>query len=361
MATFTTPNMGMVLPVVSSEIGPAYASEINTAIGTVLDSHTHTSGSGVPITPAAININTDLPFVNNNATGVRSVRFTAQSAPIVGSASVDVGCVYVSGVDLYYNDVSGNQVRMTQGGGVAGSPGSITGLAAPATATYVSVSNTFVWQSGANIAANLDGRNLILRNSGASSNGLTLSPPAAMASNYTLTLPTVPGSTSFVTLDGTGTIAAGPATANGITRSNLAAVGQVISSTCGTFTTTSTTDVDVTGLQVTITTTGRPVVLMLIPNSTSSELYAFQTVSAGQITIGFYVSIVRDGSTLNSQNIELGLNTGNAQRFGVPLTSISLFDPVAAGTYTYKIQVRSNVIGGTTVRVRDANLVAYEL
>ena len=52
----------------------------------------------------------------------------------------------------------------------------------------------------------------------------------------------------------------------GIDRPSLPAVGQQVSTSCANFTTTSATFVDVTNLTVTITTTGRPVVLLLQPD-----------------------------------------------------------------------------------------------
>lgn len=212
--TTTSPNMNLTIPTVSQEPGPDYASDINSSLS-VIDAHDHSTGKGVQITPAGLNINSDLSLGANNATQARSLRFNAQPSPISGIS--DLGCIYESGVDLYYNDGSGNQIRITQSGGVAGSPGSITGLVAPATVTYVAP--TFVFQSGVNIAGNLDGRNLVLRNSTASSNGLTLSPPNAIASDYTITMPTLPGSQSIMTLDASGAIATPavyPITAAGI-------------------------------------------------------------------------------------------------------------------------------------------------
>lgn len=200
-----TPNMNLTVPAVSEQPGPTWAVNINTSLNTI-DTHDHTAGKGLLITPSALNINADLTFGGNNATTLRSVRFNAQGAPL--GLSSDLGCVYVAGVDLYYNDVSGNPVRITQSGGVAGSPGSITGLVSPASATYVSGNQTFVWQSGVTIPANLDAGSVILRNLTPGSFGLTLSPPSSLSGNYTVTLPAVPGTTNIVTMDNTGVLAA---------------------------------------------------------------------------------------------------------------------------------------------------------
>lgn len=210
--------MNLTIPVVSQEPGPQYASDINSCL-TTIDSHDHSSGKGLQITPAGMNITSDLSFGGNNAIALRSTRFTSQSSPIAGAS--DLGCLYESGVDLYYNDGSGNQIRLTQSGGIAGTPGSISGLVPPASVTYSAP--TFVFQSGVSIAANLDARNIILRNSGAGSFGLTLSPPSSMGADFTITLPSLPGAQSFMTIDASGAIAAPIAYAGGITTSNIAA------------------------------------------------------------------------------------------------------------------------------------------
>lgn len=214
-----SPNMSLIIPTTGVTAGPEYANDVNSSL-TILDAHTHSPGSGVQVTPSGLNINADLSMGSNNLTLARSVRFQTQASPL--ALVTDLGCLYESGVDLYYNDGSGNQIRITQSGGVVGSPGSISGLTSPASATYVSVDSTFVWQSAANTPANTDTASVILRNLVANSKGLTLSPPNAMAANYSLVLPSLPGSTSFLTLDSSGNISGSISTGAGITGSNIA-------------------------------------------------------------------------------------------------------------------------------------------
>lgn len=203
--TTSSPSMLLPIPVVGVDPGPQYASDINNCL-TLIDQHDHSPGYGVQITPSGLNISSDLPMGSNNLTGARSIRFTAQGGPI-GAAS-DLGCLYEAGVDLYYNDGNGNQVRITQSGGVAGSPGSIANLTSPASASYVSANQTFVWESDASTPANLDAASLVLRNLTASSKGLTLSPPNALASDYAITLPALPASTLPVSISSAGIMSA---------------------------------------------------------------------------------------------------------------------------------------------------------
>jgi len=201
----TSPNMNLPIPVVGVDPAPTWAQLIDTCL-TLIDSHAHTTGSGVPITPSAINITSDLVFNSNNATALRTTRYTAQTTPIPGTGS-DVNEVYVSGVDLYYNDGNGNQVRITQSGGIAGSPGSIANLTSPASASYVALSTKFVWQSAANTSADMDFGSAIMRNDTANSFALTLQPPT-LGSNYSITLPALPVSQKFMTMDASGVMSA---------------------------------------------------------------------------------------------------------------------------------------------------------
>lgn len=205
MAVINSTNMNLPIPQVGVETGPQWATDINSCM-TILDGHNHTTGYGVQIPPGGININDDLSFQSNNATLMRSVRFAPQVTPLAGFA--DLGCIFESGIDLYYRDGAGNLIRITQSGGVAGSPGSISNLVSPASASYVSASQSFVWQQAANTAANIDCASVLLRNTTANSKALTLAPPLAMGSNYSITLPSLPPAQQFVTLDNSGNMAA---------------------------------------------------------------------------------------------------------------------------------------------------------
>ena len=204
--TTISPNMNLPVPVVGVDPGPDWATQINNCLA-LIDSHTHATGSGVQINPSGININADLSIAGNNLTLVRSTRFQNQTSTLSGVS--DLNCAYSSGTggDLYYNDGSGNKIRLTQSGSIVGTTGSIGGLVSPASATYIPASQKFVWQSAANTAANLDCGSVIFRNITASSYGLTLAPPSSLALNYTITLPAIPAASgNFLTIDTSGNI-----------------------------------------------------------------------------------------------------------------------------------------------------------
>lgn len=199
-----SPNMLLPVPAVGVTEGPQFASDINNCMSTI-DQHDHSADSGVQINPAGININSDLAFNGNNLTLARSIRFQPQLAAI--SLPADLGCLYEAGVDLYYNDGNGNQVRITQGGAVTGAAGTITGLPS-GTASASFAAGVFTFQASTNTPANIDGGSFVYRNNSANSKGLTLSPPNAMGADYSLVLPALPASQKIMTLDASGNISA---------------------------------------------------------------------------------------------------------------------------------------------------------
>ncbi len=137
---------------------------------------------------------------------------------------------------------------------------------------------------------------------------------------------------------------AGQAAVYPVNRPQLAAVGQQVSLSCGVFITTSTALVDVTNLSVALTTSGRPVMVMLQSDGAA--------VPGGYIngTAGVTLQIQR-GATI-VQNIQVSANISIPQ-------CIAALDVVGAGTYTYKVQALNNAAGSLTVS--KAVLVAYEI
>ncbi len=207
-----TPNMSLTEPGIGNTLSPTWAQDLNNNF-TTLDQHNHAPGNGVQITPAGLDISSDLSFVGNNAIALRATRYNPLS---LGSLTgTDLNELVVSGVDLYYIDGLGNQVRLTQNGSIVGTTGSISGLVSPASASYIGGSDTFVWQSGSGIAANMDFATAILRYPSTgyptpSGNFISLQVPSTISSGYALTLPIPPASTSFLTMTPAGVISATP-------------------------------------------------------------------------------------------------------------------------------------------------------
>jgi hypothetical protein len=82
-----SPNMMMPVPIPGVDPGPDWANNVNACLS-IIDGHNHALGTGVQVTPAGLNINTDLPILGNNLTQVRSIRFNPQGSPLTLPADV---------------------------------------------------------------------------------------------------------------------------------------------------------------------------------------------------------------------------------------------------------------------------------
>lgn len=145
--------------------------------------------------------------------------------------------------------------------------------------------------------------------------------------------------------------------------SNLGAVNSQVSSSCGAFSTSSGTPTQITNLSVTITTSGRPVMLSLQSDGTStqSDVAAVDNTSAGSQG-GVNIYFMRASTTLTVENATSGVApTGQSGEVQIPTSSFHYLDFVAAGTYTYHVFIQNACNNAGTVYVRYAVLVANEL
>lgn len=371
--------MNMPVPAVGDEAGPQWATDLVNCL-TILDGHTHTDGSGVLITPDAININANLPFNGFSATTLLKASFSSQ-------VSAQTGTNFLSfvGGNLYVNDGSGTQIAMTAAGGVAGTPGNIGSLASPASATYVAGNKKFVWQSGASKAAAMDSGALLIRETDvASANAVTLSSPSALASDYGITLLTaLPVSTQALNITAAGNMGtitydsigssmtstganAVAATRTRATGTSVGAGGVAISSSSGNFiTTTDNTYTDVTNLSVTIVTSGRPICIRLVADGTSnnSEVFLSGTSFASNGILAGRFRLKRDSTTISNSTFAVPVDTTTGAKSISILPALSYIDAVAAGTYVYKLQVTpvQTSVTGLSLQINYCVLVVYEL
>lgn len=369
MSTTLSPNMNLPVPGVGNESGPAYAQDVNNCMS-ILDAHNHSIGSGVQITPSGLNINSDLTFMDNNATNLRSVRLYNQGGVLSGVS--DLSCVYNNGGNLYFNDGSGNQIAITASGGIAGSPGSIANLVAPASATYTAGSKLFTWSSGSVKAAAMDNGAVTIRETNVTSaRGITIASPTSLSSNYQLTLPTaLPGSTQYLSCSSSGAL--GTVTADSIAAAMTSTGANAIlvtstanintSSTCSSFTTSSLTPVDITNLSATLTTTGHPVELFLMSaTSSSSATTGFIEVTANSQASASVCFL--EGSTIVCTNSIATKATATPNFNLIPPSSFRFIYTPSAGTYTWKAQafIAATSSGGETIVVTNTVLMAREL
>lgn len=153
-----------------------------------------------------------------------------------------------------------------------------------------------------------------------------------------------------------------------VTQAKRAALGQQISASCGLFTTASTSYVDVTNLSVSITTTGRPVMCMLVPDggSISAEVGSEGAFAGGVNNLAPYcgVRILRDAVTVGETAVQAAIALTNLYLNNlytrVPPGAITAIDTPIAGTYTYKIQAFKGATS-SNVQIQYCKLVAFEL
>jgi hypothetical protein len=372
----TSPNMSLVVPTVAVDTGLIWEQSIQADLG-ILDSHNHSPGYGAQITPEGLDINSDLTFQDNNATTLRAVRYQTNITPIA-AISPDLIESYAGGSngDLYWNDAVGNQIRITQGGAVAGASGTITGLpSGTASASFNSITDTFIFQQSTNTGANLDIGTLILRYPGSyptpAGNYIAIQAPTTLSTGYAFTLPaTLPslnnsalvsstsGSISYLSPDGIGqamtSVGANAVEASRTISSTGVSVpigGVATSPSCGFFSTTSTSFVSVTNLQIAIAVSGRPVMLMIVPDGSADS--ANFTPTGGTV---MSVGIVNTNTNFTVGIVGLGAVSASYAGNLMMLDTSTVNVP---GTYNYTVEVKSST--GSACLVQTCSLFAYEI
>ena len=198
--------MNLSLPTPSVTPGPTYATQLNTALEVVAE-HDHSSGNGVKITPAGMNIISDLAMNNNNLASVRAVRMQDQGGIITEPA--DLRCLYVVNGDLYYQNAAGTAVQITSGGGInIASVGTIGGdygqSGVNAAVTYSNITKTFSFTQDSGVSAEMfvGTLNIAAESNGALSVGIKAN---SSTSSYDIVLPlAAPAADQVLTFDVTG-------------------------------------------------------------------------------------------------------------------------------------------------------------
>lgn len=159
---------------------------------------------------------------------------------------------------------------------------------------------------------------------------------------------------------GTGIVAQGNLASRSIGTS-VSAGGIAVSASSGSFSTTSTTAVSVTNLSVTIVTTGRPVMLMLIPDGTTTGTLGINS-SGARNTCWVIYTISSSGGNSYTSGIYTGSNnvTANLINYQAPAI-VNALDIVSAGTYTYSVSMYVAPNTSQTGYCNNCKLVAYEI
>jgi hypothetical protein len=221
--------LGVTAPTVSVTAGPTYATQVNAflaALQTVVEAK---------VTPSGMDMNADLSMLSSGTySRLKDALGVSFNNGSLLSATTYPTTLYFSGGELYANDASSNQVKITNGGAVnVSASGGITGSG------YGSSSVEVNWDSG-NVAYRMrsgSGANSfadvvcddVLLNDG-SGNYLTIAAPA-MAADYTATLPNaVPASNNtLLTMATTGAITnTGTPTLTSITTTGAGSIGTTL-------------------------------------------------------------------------------------------------------------------------------------
>ncbi len=164
---------------------------------------------------------------------------------------------------------------------------------------------------------------------------------------------------------GFGTVATAGIADGAITQAKRADLGQQVASSSGSYSGTSSGLTQITNQQVTITTTGRPVMLMMVSDATIDTLapgadFGHVTCNRSGNESVCAIAFLRGVSIISyfGMSSDGGSATTGYQRS--TCSSFQYFDVPSAGTYTYSVQIR-RFAAGTSYTVTNCHLVAYEL
>lgn len=137
----------------------------------------------------------------------------------------------------------------------------------------------------------------------------------------------------------------------------------VLGGVCSDTVTTSSSFVDIADLSVTITTKGRPVMLILKPNDTNDGIFGLGYAGTPTADVGAnlraWFKFLRGATAVSTSPLALDgrtSSTGSLQAYGVPPT---IFDSPPAGTYTYKVQFKAGT--DTIAFCKYMQIIAIEL
>jgi hypothetical protein len=194
---------------------------LNTTVFPVLGAHDHTTGKGVKVPMAGLNVNADLAFAGYSITGMKALAFTPVAAASIAGYSSGLFANLDDANNLYFRNSSGVNVKIVDGstlnvsivGGIGGDYSSVSALLDydDATDTY-----RFRQETSASVRqyAKIKSADLVLAEyiaaGGATvpTNFVTLKSPSALAASYSLTMPTaLPATGTLMYLDAAGQVA----------------------------------------------------------------------------------------------------------------------------------------------------------
>lgn len=406
-----TPYMSLLLPVVSSTVGPLYATEMNAAIsnnGGDIDSHDHSPGKGKLVNVAGIGINANLPFAGFSATQLASTTFINQTVP----ATLNTLSLDANG-NLFVNDNAGNSIQMTQAGAALGGSAAngITGAgygSGGVTIAWVSGSKAYqLLQAATTFALLQTGPIHIFDTASGLSNSVNLLSPVSLSSSYSLTFPAaLPAATGLVTVSSTGQLAFGNSLVSTagtqfvlVSTSGVPSIGPTIPAAqamvtidasgnvttivpdnatlqIASGTTLQVKNAGITQAKLAALPTAGPTASSGSFTTTSTSFSTVTNQTTGSLTCtGRWVTInVQPDGTGNTAQVTASAAAGVLQLLrdgstvigllfintGSTLGSFTFIDVgAAAGTHTYTLQAKAGSTG--TTLVENIRMLAYEL
>ena len=361
--------MNLIIPVPTQTLGPLYAEQI-AACFNKLDSHNHTFGEGSQIPLSALTVSQALPMNNYPISNASYVSLAEQI-----TSPTQTGSLYMQGGELYFRNGAGTfDIKMTNGP-VVNVPGTagFAGLLPPASATYAG--SDFVFQSGTNIAGNLDAASIKIRNTNPSSNAITINAPNPLPADYSMTLPTSnPATNSFLMVDSSGTVTnnvAPDGTTIQIVGNQLGVVPvspsapNYVESASWSVTQTTAGVATLTSPWISLTTTKNLVMLGAVPATLSQCAFRASTAAAaGAVQNGIFFTWETDISTPQRLAATLDFepkSTGTAARF--PPSAANTILSITPGARQFRLTI-GHVYSGAgfkTLAADEIKIFAYEL
>jgi hypothetical protein len=364
-----TPNLGLVLPIPTVDVGPAWATMLNTAFQSI-DAQVLTQ----------LVINNNLSFGGFYATNMGALDFASQFSPLT-----DLNSLFVVGNDLYFNDGAGNTIRFTQAGALdASSIEGFTGLGGTTgSAVYSGGTGTFTFYKNTNQTANVAIGALTVYPTGTHANGITLLSPSGLSSGLVFTMPsTVPGRALPMLLTPTSTTTAtiitGQITGSQIS-SSAGILGSQLSSSANIAGSQLSASANITGSQLSASANIAGSQL-----SSSANIYGSQLSSSAGVTGGQIANTTITNANMATQTIQtLTISSGGGwstsgggcsfwkdQCGMVHLAGIVTYNQTGSRNYTQAFQLATgfrpsaaaNYVGRFAVASLDSsdNLVAVE-
>lgn len=207
----STPNMGLTKPDPDASVG-TWDTELNASLD-VADAHDHTTGNGVRVPVAGINVNADLSFAGFGATALKVADLAAVLASTVTGYPTALFCNSADN-ELYWRTSGGVNVQLTSGtslnaallGGFTGDYG--TGGSA---ANFNSGTSIYNFLRAANNRAFIDSSDIRLFQGGVGvATSVKIRSPNALAASYDWIFPaTLPAQADALSISPTGQVTTG--------------------------------------------------------------------------------------------------------------------------------------------------------